>query len=401
MADGPQHAMQGMENQNRFDLEQALAAWRNDCLSQSGITIEDAKELEGDLRERIANFLERGMSESKAFAAAVGQVGSVKELAREYAKENPIPIWRERVFWILLAGFAVSVWGLFIDGLFDRLVNRYGTGLTIPLPWPLVSLHVLGRDLPVLGVAALLASEKLSSLAGLAESLIGSRSRLAGIGATCFVIGQAVRLSDPFGWFFSPNRSLLTYWAGEPLLLLTLCALTWQKHFSKGVENPGARFAAVPAGVWRERVLWIALCGVAIGFWTSLSRLSVSEFFYPTPPNTVAKVLAFASLVHAVRISPLLAIGWLIIRWKRGGTITAAQVWPGQKPMPALAALVTCVWMGLDIGLKFLWTAHEAHILSNYLAGLQWAWPVTLAGFVYWLTPRPPVDDQELEPAVR
>lgn len=98
-----------MENQNRFDLEQALRAWREDCASRPGISPDNAKELESDLRERAADLLKLGLNEKEAFTGAVRQLGSPAELAREFARENPLAVWRERLFWIVAAGFTVSV----------------------------------------------------------------------------------------------------------------------------------------------------------------------------------------------------------------------------------------------------------------------------------------------------
>jgi len=403
MADGAQHVMQGMENQDRFDLEQTLVAWRNDCLDQPGISLEDAKELEGDLRERIADLLEQGISEREAFAAAVRQVGSVTELAREFAKENPLPIWRERVFWMLLAGFAVSVWGLITNGLLNWCVNTFAEFYH----WPTIASRTLGGQLPVLAAAVLLAAGRLATLAGFTEWLLQSRKRLAGIGAVLLGAGLAVRMFGLSHFMPSFGGNWL-YWSVEPLILGVLCVLLFQRHYSKATKHTGEGIATAPAAVWRERIFWIALGTLAVDFWARVTMCCVTALFYGgdiNHPYTVNMVVLL-SVYQTIHFSPLFVIGWLVIRWKRGRTTLSARVLAGQGALTALVATVFCIWVGLSIWLSFLWAPHDARIdtgivLLGYLTSLQWGWPLGLAALAVWLAPRPRAEDQSLEPAAR
>ena len=97
-----------MENQTRFDLNAAIENWRNELAAQPNLASDDRRELETHLRDSIAEFRQRGLNEEESFWLARRRVGQPPQLGEEFVKANPAAVWRERVFWMVLAGLVVQ-----------------------------------------------------------------------------------------------------------------------------------------------------------------------------------------------------------------------------------------------------------------------------------------------------
>ena len=67
-----------------FDLEKALAAWRDHLQCRGVFLPEDIKELEGHLRELVAGLIASGLSEEEAFHRALRRMGTDGFLEAEY-----------------------------------------------------------------------------------------------------------------------------------------------------------------------------------------------------------------------------------------------------------------------------------------------------------------------------
>jgi hypothetical protein len=122
-----------MENQPRFDLNDALLGWRRDLAGQPGIVAEDIRELETHLRETFSAFQGHSLSDAEAFAKAREKLGPAAQLGAEFAKAHQLRIWRDRVFWIALVG---CVWMLpFSAGwpMVRELKNSLKASLGTPL----------------------------------------------------------------------------------------------------------------------------------------------------------------------------------------------------------------------------------------------------------------------------
>ena len=74
-----------MDNQ-RFDLEKAIAAWRVFQVQRRVLLPEDLDELESHIREHTAHLVAEGMSGEKAFKDALKGLGSSAEGVQEYGK---------------------------------------------------------------------------------------------------------------------------------------------------------------------------------------------------------------------------------------------------------------------------------------------------------------------------
>jgi hypothetical protein len=98
-----------MENEPRFDLESALARWRQTLGHSPSLRDRDIHELEAHLRDSIQGLETKGLGIGEAFLIAARRVGSTRELEREFGKANPRRLWLDRALWLLL-GFMVFEW---------------------------------------------------------------------------------------------------------------------------------------------------------------------------------------------------------------------------------------------------------------------------------------------------
>jgi hypothetical protein len=76
-----------MENQPRFDLNDALLRWWHDLAAQPGIAAEDVRELETHLLESFAAF-QRGLTEEEALS----KLGKSWARRPRWARSLPKPI---------------------------------------------------------------------------------------------------------------------------------------------------------------------------------------------------------------------------------------------------------------------------------------------------------------------
>jgi hypothetical protein len=98
-----------MENSPVFNLNHALHRWR-DGLSQSPhFREENLAELEAHLRDSVAEWQSRGLTDEEAFLLAARRLGNPVRLDTEFAKVNRGQVWLNRALWMLVG---VQVWGL-------------------------------------------------------------------------------------------------------------------------------------------------------------------------------------------------------------------------------------------------------------------------------------------------
>src|ERR1019366_7439022 len=99
-----------MENQTRYDLNAATENWRQELASQPNLASDDRRELETHLRDAIAGFQQRGLNGEESFWLPRRRMGQPQQLGEEFVKADPAKVWRERVFWMVLAYLAISLW---------------------------------------------------------------------------------------------------------------------------------------------------------------------------------------------------------------------------------------------------------------------------------------------------
>ena len=115
-----------MENSPRFDLPAALENWRTELAAQPNLTAEVRRELETHLRDTLAGFQQRGLSDEEAFWLARRRVGQPAQLGEEFVKADPAAVWRERVFWMVATLLAYSLWNTVADDA-SRLITMVVT----------------------------------------------------------------------------------------------------------------------------------------------------------------------------------------------------------------------------------------------------------------------------------
>jgi hypothetical protein len=131
-----------METQTRYDLNAAIENWRVELAAQAGLTADVRRELETHLRDAIAGFQQHGLNDEESFWLACKRVGQPPQLGEEFVKSNPAAVWRERVFWMVLACLAFSLWTNLVSCIqlhhwldnYLGLVSAYSYVLLIYLP---------------------------------------------------------------------------------------------------------------------------------------------------------------------------------------------------------------------------------------------------------------------------
>jgi hypothetical protein len=181
-----------MENQTRFDLNAAIESWRQELAGQPNFASDDRRELETHLRDAIAELSRGGLNEDDSFWLARHRVGQPEQLAKEFVKADPAAVWRERVFWMLLA--------IFLSSTLGRLAGSIGFALT-PVNAnymveivPATTLIVLGSLIPII-IAVSLAKGKWVALFSRLAQLVGNRRHLAAAAFLCVVLSSSIRMA--------------------------------------------------------------------------------------------------------------------------------------------------------------------------------------------------------------
>ncbi|WP_346777530.1 permease prefix domain 1-containing protein [Rhodococcus sp. HNM0563] len=78
-------------------LESQIAQWRGYVSGHRVIAPSDVDELEEHLREQVSDLSTAGLTSSEAFLVAVGRMGSVDDISREFAREHSDRLWKQLV----------------------------------------------------------------------------------------------------------------------------------------------------------------------------------------------------------------------------------------------------------------------------------------------------------------
>jgi len=87
-----------METPPGFNLDHAVAQWRDELARQPGLTPADLRELEAHLRDGFAELRKNSIREEEAFHLACERLGPSQPVAGEFAKAKPARVWVPRVF---------------------------------------------------------------------------------------------------------------------------------------------------------------------------------------------------------------------------------------------------------------------------------------------------------------
>ena len=121
-----------------FDLEKAIAQWRDDACGLDALDTESTRELESHLRDAVDAAIERGETPEQAFASASGEFALTTELNAEFLKVYPHVPWQRKALW-MLASYPVVKLALALLGLSSALVEgvflMLGFTRWIDVPW--------------------------------------------------------------------------------------------------------------------------------------------------------------------------------------------------------------------------------------------------------------------------
>src|SRR5680860_512987 len=78
-------------------FEARIAEWRTYVTRDAAVGHHDVEELETHLRDQVDELVAAGLSTEEAFLVAVGRMGSVDELSREFAREHSGRLWKQLV----------------------------------------------------------------------------------------------------------------------------------------------------------------------------------------------------------------------------------------------------------------------------------------------------------------
>jgi hypothetical protein len=171
-----------MENQTHFDLNAAVENWRNELAAQPNLASDDRRELETHLRDAIAGFQQRGLNDEESFWLARRRVGQPLQLCEEFVKADPAKIWRERVFWMVLALLVFSLWTNLVGCIpLHHWLDNGHRGLLSAYLYEFLIYS------PVMGLATLMAKGQLNSHYSALTKFFQSRWRFA-ISAIVFIV---------------------------------------------------------------------------------------------------------------------------------------------------------------------------------------------------------------------
>jgi len=81
----------------RRELDDLVASWREWLERRDALSAHDIDELEGHLLDRVDSLRAAGLRDDEAFLIAVKRLGAVDELSREYARVHSERLWKQLV----------------------------------------------------------------------------------------------------------------------------------------------------------------------------------------------------------------------------------------------------------------------------------------------------------------
>lgn len=196
MAHRPQHTLQIMETQTRFDLSTAIANWQQELARQPDLTPLVRRELETHLRDTIAELQHRGLNDEESFWLARRRTGQPEQLDEEFAKTDPAHAWRERAFWVVIGLLFVNFWGTLVALLFTRSgPTPYWETVKDFLPgWVSFYLPIWLRDMKTIYVSQAFLSMLQAAPVFLLAILLGNRRLKFGYSILNFISFSRTRV---------------------------------------------------------------------------------------------------------------------------------------------------------------------------------------------------------------
>lgn len=272
-------------------LEADILGWRARVTDGAAITAADADELEGHLREQIADLVASGLAEDEAFLIAVKRLGGVDLLTAEFAREHSDRLWKQ-----LVLGHREATESERRSSVLRMAVFAIAAAV-------LIQMARLLADVPGTGSPWFVRNLALFAIVPLVGYFAASRSmpprRLLGLVIT-IVLAVVIVNAYPF----APDSD--SQW----LVAVHLPVLLW---FAVGFARLGAERPGVASGMDFVRfsgewfIYWVLIAlggGVLLGLTalvlTPIAPAAIDEvMLWVLPSGAVAAVVVAAWLVEA------------------------------------------------------------------------------------------------------
>ncbi|HWL02215.1 MAG TPA: permease prefix domain 1-containing protein [Microbacteriaceae bacterium] len=318
-------------------LEARIAEWRGYVDRARAIDTAEAEELESHLRERIDELRDAGLDDDEAFLVAVGRLGAIDAISREFARTNSARLWKQLVAGaepvertrgsgivsaLLIGVVAAAVLqlirllsiGTLADDPTTTLFGRpadptwllRNAGL---IPVAAVAAWLLVRRRP--GLPIVLATVVPFVLVALAINLMP----LAAPDAAGGLLSQSLLLTalhapiacwllvgladTATGWRSTARRMDLVRFTGEGFVYYVLIALGGQLLFAltAAILAPLARDAVAPLAEWG--LLSLAVIAFPFAAWLVELKQSVIENIAPVLARTFTPLFAIVTVAGA------------------------------------------------------------------------------------------------------
>ena len=345
-----------MENKTRFDLNKALQDWKAELATQPGIGAENIRELETHLLESFNAFRKNGCSDEDAFSKARQKLGSVPQLGAEFAKDNLLKVWRDRVFWMTVFPFSLTLIYFVTDPLFEKLTDTANAALGLS---PAITLAFFNAAPQLLAAIAM--------TTGFAEVLF---RRLHWIFADRWRFAAAGVIAIPGAVFVASNTNNPTVWNALPALtifavgLLAFAVFIWPRELA--IALPTRPLSSVhrrnSTALWRERLFWAVLGYLAISVWGTVPIMGYHELVR-LKGEKVIQHLWYPIAYLSIWLLPMAAVGLVLA----SAQLSALARWLRTRLRVGLFASA----MSLILAGQILWTWHWG-VRPDYYSVADW-----------------------------
>jgi hypothetical protein len=135
-----------MENQTRFDLNAAVENWRQELATQANLTSEVRRELETHLRDAIAGFQQRGLTDEESFRLARERVGQMEQLGKEFKKASANHWNRSLAMTVCLFAFVTCIWAWSYHARHSLQYGWANGYVLVVADRGIVQIYLVGRD---------------------------------------------------------------------------------------------------------------------------------------------------------------------------------------------------------------------------------------------------------------
>jgi hypothetical protein len=391
-----------MENQTRFNLNHAIGAWKQELTNQSGVTAEEARELETHLSEYVATLKNRGLSDEQAFKSAIERTGSPETIVAEFAKLNPLRNWRGRVYWMAFAGLAIPMGAtalFMLQMVFFRSFQPENGMFTV---WG--GVLVLGF-LPLLAIA-LAVTGRTEAFFRQLQRLSHNRWLLLTMTVTVLLALHAARLWSEWNHpraseFLGPEYNKRIVW----ILLNTLIGISinygpfialmvWLAPSvgQSGIDSEWKRPTGQKLLFCRERVFWMAIGALAVDLFSMLGDagrwlLMLLAVDFKLVPDSILRHdrLFMLAVQFALFGLPVLLGAILAARGKFRGLSRIVSHYLHRRWRIAFFGVIPVIaCLGLEA--VSVWRNSSTVLLAGYYAFS----PAVCVACITWLAPLPP-----------